>query len=285
MLTQLALAICKAFRAPASAIEELNELSMTFEKHQMGFDALRAGVHLIRVLIVEDHIKEANQMVERFRPAAQRFGPGLAALVGPTVELQEVFALFGQEQVDLELEFLGGNKARLRGFPISLRQRQADVLGLLAIRPVSNTEELALGLYGEGGSVSTTRTEVNRLKPLIPIENKPYRIALPFEADFLSLSKRLGLGDVRGALNLYRGPLLPESTAPGIEEERRVLEQALREAVLTSSDAEAMLGMAELLRDDLELWEYVGEQLPKIDPRRAIAEARRKNIASNWNVN
>jgi hypothetical protein len=284
-LARLAVAMCRALKAPASVLNELPAIIRIFEDRHMGFDAVRARLHLIRVLLIEGHIQEANQLVEQLRLVAQIYGKGLAALAGPIAELQEVFALFGHEKAELQLEFLGGSKARLHGFPIALRQRQADVLGLLALRPLINTEELALGLYGEEGSLGTARTEVNRLKPIVPIESKPYRIALSFEADFLNLSKCLGLGDVRGALNLYRGPLLPLSTAPGIEEERRVIEQALREAVLVSNDAEAILAMAELLGDDLELWERAANELPQIEPRRTIAEVQRRRIASDWRVN
>lgn len=77
---------------------------------------------------------------------------------------------------------------------------------------------------------------------------------------------------------------MPRSGAPLVVEYRGVLEETLRQTVLASSDAEALLLLAERLGDDLELWEAVLVALSKHDPRRALALARVKRLREEWEV-
>jgi hypothetical protein len=137
-----------------------------------------------------------------------------------------------------------------------------------------------LDLYGERGSPASARAELHRLGELVPIESKPYRLSVAYKADFLEIKKYLSLGDVRGALNLYRGPLLPQSTAPLVEQERMLLEDVLREVVAHTGDPEAILAMTEVMKNDLQLLELAVERLPKFDPRRAIVEVQRPFFGS-----
>lgn len=62
-------------------------------------------------------------------------------------------------------------------------------------------------------------------------------------------------------------------------EERYELETMLREAILASQDDEALLWLAELIGDDLELWEQAHRCLADMDPRRAMVAARRKKLS------
>jgi hypothetical protein len=81
-------------------------------------------------------------------------------------------------------------------------------------------------------------------------------------------------GDTDTALHLYRGPLLPRSEAPGIEEWRTRLEVAVREAVLASNRPEHALRYGERAPYDAEIHEHALRLLGPDDPRRAIARAR-----------
>jgi hypothetical protein len=78
--------------------------------------------------------------------------------------------------------------------------------------------------------------------------------------------------------------LLPGSAAPLVAEQRGVLEEALRQAVLASDDIEALLTLAERLEDDLEVWEAALKVLPESDPRRALTLARVKRLREDWEI-
>ena len=117
----------------------------------------------------------------------------------------------------------------------------ADVLALLAQHPEGlSAEQLLLLLYGDEGKLSTLKATLSKVRRLLPITRPPYRIGVPFEADFLTVEALLRKGHLRAGLELYKGPLLPESNAPGITEMRSTLEELLRQAALTSQDPDAL---------------------------------------------
>ncbi len=70
---------------------------------------------------------------------------------------------------------------------------------------------------------------------------------------------------------------MPRSGAPLVVEQRSILEESLRHAVLASGDAEALLLLA-------ELWEAALEALPENDPRRALVLARVKRLREDWGI-
>jgi hypothetical protein len=63
---------------------------------------------------------------------------------------------------------------------------------------------------------------------------------------------------------------------------REHLEESLRQAVLASGDADAMIDLANQQGDDLELWEETRRHLPPNDPRRPLANARIRRIRKRW---
>lgn len=111
----------------------------------------------------------------------------------------------------------------------------------------------------------------------LEVQARPYRLITPLEADFLELREDLERGNLHRALELYRGPLLPESQAPGIEALRCELEEALRSRVLRARDPGLLYALAQRLEDDLELWEAALETLPPHDSRypATLAQVRR----------
>ncbi|MFU8888146.1 MAG: hypothetical protein ACNA8N_06075, partial [Trueperaceae bacterium] len=124
---------------------------------------------------------------------------------------------------------------------------------------------------------------VSRLRSTIPLTSRPYRIAVPFRADFLDLIEHLEQGRVRQALTLYRGPLLPDSEAPAVVELREYIDESLRQAVLASGDHEAMLELAKRTDDqDLELLEAAARHMPQNDPQSPLLRARIRQIRRDW---
>ena len=116
------------------------------------------------------------------------------------------------------------------------------------------------------------------------MESRPYRLAQALAADFLEVWEALRQGNLGGALARYRGPLLPQSQAPGVEDLRLELEEALRRAVLAQGDGESLFLLAERLGEDLEVWEALLEKLPPEDPRLPIAQARVARLRREWGL-
>jgi len=144
-------------------------------------------------------------------------------------------------------------------------------------------ETLAIRLYGDRAVSGTTKAAVSRLRSQIPLTSRPYKIGVPFRADFLDLLEHLRRGRVRQALNLYRGPLLPGSEAPAIVELREQIDESLRQAVLGSADAEAMLELANRTdAGDLELLEEAYRYMPRNDPQSPLLRARIRQIRRDW---
>ena len=154
---------------------------------------------------------------------------------------------------------------------------------MLAERPDGVTgDQLAVEVYAEDVSLSTVRAEMTRLRSLLGadvLQSRPYRLQVPVEADWLEVTARLAVGDVRSAVRAYRGPLLPRSEAPAVVDRRDQIQQQLRSAVLASDDADLMVAWtrARWGADDVEMWHRQARILPPGSPLRplALGEARR----------
>lgn len=224
-------------------------------------EALRARAHLSAL--------EGASFPEPYRRLAHALRP----------EARPLFLPRGLAWEEPSLYALG--EARLVGLP-ALRPRGLELLVLLLAHPEGLPgERLARLLYGEGfregggeTPLSALRVEVHRLREAgLEVAARPYRLLTPLRADFLELREALREGNLPKALRLYRGPLLPRSQAPGIEELRLELEGALREGVFRSGDPGLLYGLAQRLGDDLLVWEACLEAMPSKDPRRPAVRA------------
>ena len=101
----------------------------------------------------------------------------------------------------------------------------------------------------------TIRSHVRRLRQYVPLEARPYRLPVKVQADYLDLELNLELGNVEGALDCYKGPLLPESDAPFIREARRYLEVRTRKLIVDKGTAEELAEFALIVHEDMELLE------------------------------
>jgi putative ABC transport system ATP-binding protein len=186
-------------------------------------------------------------------------------------------------QSELTLRLLGTPGVRYRGNPLPVSARQLELLALLAKHPEGlSGEALLLLSYGERGNPSALKAALSRLRARVPVASQPYRLDLPFEADACRVEAYLRAGETERALDLYRGPLLPTSGAPGIAAWRETLEEALRRAVLASNDGALIYRLAERLTDDLELWERAAHALAPDDPRQALARAHADRLKRDW---
>jgi hypothetical protein len=185
----------------------------------------------------------------------------------------------------LKLSLLGRDRADgdLGGRPIQLSRRHSEVLALLSMRPDGMTgEELAADLYGDPGTSSTTRVEVHRLRKLMGewIDTDPYRLARDVESDVARVKGLLDRGAVREAVELYHGPLLPHSEAPGVVRERDSLEAWLRQAVMSVDEHETLWAWVQSAsgREDLGAWKRLLAQVHFLDPRRSFAAAEVRRL-------
>lgn len=222
---------------------------------------------------------EVAELLTSLHPVALR------VLSGPAAAFQRVWDLFAPVRAELRLEFLGRVVCRMGGLEVALTPRLAEIALALALHPGGLTrEQLTAFLAPAGGgglSASGMRATLTRLRGLLPVSGAPYRFTVGYAADILDARRHLEENRVRDAITLLRGPLLPESEAYGVEEQRWVLEEELRQAALAAADPDALFDLADRLGDDPELWSATVAALPPADPRRALARARLRRAAGD----
>jgi hypothetical protein len=191
----------------------------------------------------------------------------------------------------LTLKLLRRDKARveLDGRPLPLSRTAIEILALLAARPEGMTsDELAADLYGDDGRPSAVRVQIFRLRKLLGpwIGTTPYRLSIDVDSDVAHVSRLLNRGAVREAAESYDGPLLSRSEAPGVVHEREALETWLRQAVMTSDDAEALWawGQSASGSEDLAAWKRLLANLDYSDPRRSLAASRVQTLRAAYAV-
>jgi hypothetical protein len=179
------------------------------------------------------------------------------------------------------LTLLGEDRALLDvdGRTTTLRPRLAEILALLCAHPEGmSASALCAALHGDEGSPGSVRVEVSRLRKLLGpwIDTDRYRLTCDVETDVRRVEGLLRAGDVREAAEAYAGPLLPDSEAPGIVDEREQLDAWVRQAVMTSDDIDALWAWVNgpTGRDDLAAWKRLLAALEFRDPRRSLCAAR-----------
>ena len=203
---------------------------------------------------------------------------GFRLFCGPETEFAGVWNLLTAQHVPLHIKVLGRAEVWFNDKRLELSERALETLVLLALHPQGLTPEVLHSyLYDdEDTTLVALRSAVSRLRVLVPISAhpEPYRVTVPFTFDAGDCEAAIATGDVRTALELYRGPLLEKSDAPGIREARLYLEERLRQSALQSGDAEALLPLAETLKDDLELWQATHAALATGDVRLSLVRAQ-----------
>uniref|UniRef100_UPI002A74BC4F GAF domain-containing protein n=1 Tax=Patulibacter defluvii TaxID=3095358 RepID=UPI002A74BC4F len=162
---------------------------------------------------------------------------------------------------------------------VPLSRSHAELLALLvAHRDGLSAERLAVLLHGDQANDSTARAACSRLRSRLPgaVLTRPYRLAPGVASDLDDVRTRLAEGDLVGAVAAYRGPLLPDSRAPGVRDVADALHAELRGALLEAGDAEALAAWCARPHgsDDLRAAEALVRALPPGDPRRGAAAGR-----------
>jgi hypothetical protein len=192
------------------------------------------------------------------------------------------------------LHVLGRDRARLETETahdetvIELSARHAAILLMLAVhRQGLSAERLCELVYGPDVSPDTLRPEMVRLRKvlertapdLVP-DSRPYRLPVGLETDAHDVLSLLDRGAHRVALTAYRGPVLPESTSPGVEEFRESVRGALREAMLSEASLDVLLSYADIPEGqaDAAVLRLALEMLPARSPKRAGLVTRIERI-------
>lgn len=187
------------------------------------------------------------------------------------------------------LEVLGRDKGVLviRGRAVELSLRHTELLLLLAANPDGlSASELAWQLYEHDAAEVTVRAEMSRLRKAVPGLVSPsgrYRLPGELRSDAADVADCLASGEYARAVELYRGELLPRSTAPGVVTMRYRLQGWLRNALLQCGNAELLLRFARSPagREDAQIWRACHESLSPEAPRRAEVAAVLADIDGN----
>jgi hypothetical protein len=181
----------------------------------------------------------------------------------------------------LELRLLGDEppQGSLDGDVLRLRPRHVEMLAILTLhRGHLNADIMCAELYGDDGHPASVRVEMSRLRRMLPgvIETGGYALRATVSSDLRHVRALLDRGAVREAAEAYPGPLLPASVAPCIERSRAELDGWLRQAVITSDDADALWAWVRSSSGDSDLlaWTRLLAELGYTDPRRSLAVAR-----------
>ncbi|BFP50385.1 GAF domain-containing protein [Streptomyces sp. CMC78] len=202
-----------------------------------------------------------------FVQAVARAAESQLALLAPPPDVEAV-----------RLGALGRDEALLvaRGRRLRLSRRHSEILVALARRPEGlSGDELLIELY-EDESVTpvTLRAELSRLRRLLGpdlLDSRPYRLAVPVDADFDTVTRRLASGAVAAALDAYAGPLLPGSRAPSVVRLRRRITEQLRAALIARGDPGLLADWAYSTwgEEDLPVWRALAGAVPE-DQRPAL---------------
>ncbi|MFJ4172486.1 GAF domain-containing protein [Microbacterium sp. NPDC089696] len=215
---------------------------------------------------------ESELLVARLRQRSEAQRPiAVTPRAKPTT--RATLHVLGRDRARLETE------TELEESVIELSARHAAILLMLALyRQGLSAERLSELVYGPDASPDTLRPEMVRLRkvlekhaPSLVPESRPYRLAVPLETDAHDVLSLLDRGAHRVALTAYRGPVLPESTSPGVEEFRETVRAALREVMLSEASLDVLLAYAEIPEGqaDAEALRLALEMLPARSPKRA----------------
>jgi hypothetical protein len=215
-----------------------------------------------------------------FSTVWERHSPfGLTAVDTLAREIGQLLPAATQPSAPLRIFALGRTpRVLLNGRELALSPRQLEILCVLSLYPEGLSLEAAhTELYGDQPvALVTLKAELSRLRHQLAgaIGSRPYRLTLPVEADFLVVAEALEAGRLTSALSKYRGPLLPRSESPALEEQRNYLEAAIQEAALVCTEVEALHHYCARFGDDAAAVGRLLQLLPGDDPRAATARAR-----------
>lgn len=148
-------------------------------------------------------------------------------------------------KAELEIHALGQPQVLFRGKPLALPQRYLEMLCLLALNPQGlSLEAFHAALYGDAAaSTATLKAEISHLRRALDgqIGSRPYRLLIPAWADFIQVWQALREHKTNEALALYRGPLMPLSNSPELNEWRYCIDAVMDQALDSCAEPTALV--------------------------------------------
>ncbi|MFC6432973.1 GAF domain-containing protein [Nocardiopsis tropica] len=173
-----------------------------------------------------------------------------------------------------------GALVALDGREAELSVRHSEILLLLARSPRGLTgEALGARLNEHDASPVTVRAEMSRLRRLLGpglLASRPYRLLRPPSTDIDEVRRHLAEGSYRRALEVYAGPVLPRSEAPGVAEIRDALQAEVCEVLGANAPPSVLLAWSEdpEWRDDPRVVTAALRSLDPGSPRHAALRGR-----------
>lgn len=166
----------------------------------------------------------------------------------------------------------------LRATPLT--GRHADILLLLSRHPEGlSADHLALLLDDRDLDVVTVRAEMSRLRKVVGsdiLDSRPYRLPGPISTDVAEVYQAIEGGDLAAALDLYTGPILPQSVSPAVARLRTELAMTLRQAVLSGGEVGVLTRWLDSPdgREDRAGWRTLHDAAAPGSAQRAAARGR-----------
>ena len=280
---QLAYGMVLALNEPVAARAHLQRACAVFAEFRCAYRLAQAELYLAYTHValgdadVREVLADSFEIIGTLPPSALRL------LSGPEEAFRPVWGLWLGEGSPLELRLMGRKEVWWQGKQIELYPQWLEILTVLAIRGRPLTLEALLAeLYGDGGSKSTLKASLSRLRQLLPISSHPYGLTVEVRADFLDVATSLKRGDLNEAIRRYRGPLLLASEAACVREYDEMLAESLRRAALAKQDPEGLLRLSDVFPEDLELLEAASTLLGAGDPRVPMVLARLEQLRRLW---
>ncbi|ROQ41238.1 hypothetical protein EDF46_0614 [Frondihabitans sp. PhB188] len=241
-------------------------------------DERAVGPHTLALLEATATAMEAELMVSRLTSAPPRSTPARQRIARPTASAPASLTTLGRDVA------LMSDGRRI----VSLSARHSELMTLLSWHQRGlGADELASLVYGDPHAIVTLRSEMVRLRhalevldPRMAPLSRPYRLISPLETDVAKVMSLLDRGSYRRAVGAYTGPVLPNSTAPGIEEIRDLLAARVRESLLSDAGVDVLLDYARssAAESDREILMAALGRLPPRSPRRAGIVARLEQL-------
>jgi hypothetical protein len=151
---------------------------------------------------------------------------------------------FTESRAELEVHALGQPRVIYQGKAIKIPQRELEILCLLALNPEGLTlEQLHTALYNDDHvSTATLKTHVSHLRHFLDgkIGSRPYRLTMPYWADFISIWEPLNQQRANEAMLMYRGEFLARSQSPEIEQWRYCIDAMMTRVVNACQSPDAL---------------------------------------------
>ena len=217
---------------------------------------------------------EGELMVARLRARAEtpRRRPSQ-----PRTTTRATLRVLGRDRALLEAGTEGSQTV------VELSARHAEILLMLATHGEGLTAETLSELVYGTPATQTLRPEMVRLRrvlehvaPHLVPASRPYRLPAALETDVQHVVSLLDRGAHRVALSAYRGAVLPDSVAPGVEVLRDSVRAAMREALVGEASVDVLLAYADTAdgAHDVEVLRLCLAMLPPRSPRRSGLVAR-----------